>query len=78
MFGIDPQKLAQVKTLTKDITAEIRIDYKLSTVSLKLKSSNPASLPMVKSLTEQFGGSLATQLSSFFGINGKIIEAGKD
>lgn len=76
--GIDPQKLAEVQQVSKDVKAVIRVDYKEQTVQLFFSADTADAQVLVPQLLEQFSGALAQQLSSFFAIQGEIIEVGKE
>jgi len=73
----DPQQLAQAQALGQHVKAEIRVNYKDGTVRILFAPDAPGLEDFVKSLLEQFPSALATQLSSFFGIQGEIVEVGK-
>lgn len=75
--GIDPQKLAQVQAVSKDIKAVIRVDYGEDVVRLSFSSETPEGQDLIPHLLEQFSTALAQQLSSFFAIQGEIVEVGK-
>ena len=77
MPQLDPQKMAQVQQISQHIKGEITVDYKKSTILIALVTNNPEAQALVNTLLDQFSGSLATQLSSFFSIRGEIEEIGK-
>lgn len=76
--GVDPQKLAEIQTVSKDVRAEIRIDYGENAVRLFFSSETPGGQALIPQLLDQFSTALASQLSSFFAISGEIIEVGRD
>lgn len=75
--GIDPRQLAQVQEVSKHIKAEIRADYKESTVQFSLSSEVPEAQALIPNLIEQFVSALSQQLSSVFAIKGEIVEVSK-
>lgn len=75
--GIDPQQLQRVQSVSKNIKGSIRIDYKENTVLLEFKTDVDGAKQMIPNMMSQFADSLATQLSSFFAIQGEIIEINK-
>ena len=75
--GIDPQKLATVQKVSQNIRANIVINYKKNEATLGLTSADPEAAAMIPNLLDQFAGGLATQLKTFFQINGEIKEIGK-
>jgi hypothetical protein len=73
MFGgMDPAKLAQAKLIGKHVTAELHIDEKAGTFTLKLIPSDEAGKEAIGPIAKQLGMGLATQLKMFFGVTGKI------
>jgi len=77
MPGINPEQLKKVQAVSQHVSGIIRIDYGQDTVSLNLSASTPEAQQMIPALMDQFASSLATQLSAFFAIKGKIVKAGK-
>lgn len=75
---VDPQKLAEAQTLGQHVKAEIRVNYKDNIVQIAFTPDAPGMEEFVRSLLEQFPGALAAQLSSFFAIQGEIVEVGKE
>ena len=77
MPQIDPKKMAQVQQISQFIAGKITVNYKESTILIALNTDNADAQVLVNTLLDQFSGSLATQLSSFFSIKGEIEEIGK-
>ena len=77
VMGLDPKKMAVVQEVSRHINGEIRINYPTQTVEIKLFSEVPAAVEIIPSLLDQFATALAAQLSSFFAIQGTIVEVGK-
>ncbi len=77
MLGLDPAKIAAMQETSKHIKGVIRVDYKESTVSLKLSSTVPEAEVIIPDLASQLAGALAQQLQAFFAIEGEIIETNK-
>lgn len=75
--SIDPGKLAQFQELSKNIRAEITVDYPKSSVLLVMSTQDPQALQLIPKLLEQFAQGLAVQMSSFMAIQGEITEVGK-
>jgi len=78
MGQLDPNKVQQVQQISSRIKGEITVDYNENTISLKFIPQDDESAHFAKSLLPQWSEALATQLSSFFKIQGEIIEIGKD
>lgn len=76
--GIDPAQIAQMQEVSRFIKCIIRVNYKEKTVLLSFSSEELAAIELIPQLLDQFSGGLATQLSSFFAIDGEIIESGKE
>ena len=75
--GVDPQKMAQVQQLTSNIRGTILVDYSTNRVDIQFETDNAEAKKALPSFMESFSQSLAQQLSSFFAIQGKIIEKNK-
>jgi len=78
MPSINPQDLQKVQEFSKHITGEIRVDYSDCSVKLTLKTNNEQSKIIIPNLLSQFSENLATQMSSFFAIDGEIVEVNKE
>ena len=76
-MGVDPQKIAEMQKVSQHIKGVIRVDYSINTATIQLSSAIPDAAALIPQLLEQFAGSLAQQLSSFFAIKGEIIEVNK-
>ncbi len=74
---MDPQKLAEMQTVSKYIYAKIGVDYATSTVSVQLSSNVPAAVELIPELLEEFAPALAQQFATMFAIEGEIIETNK-
>lgn len=72
--GVDPRQLAQVQAVSKDIKAVIRVNYMENVMQLSLSSETSEGQAFIPQLLEQFSNALAQQLSSFFAIQGEIVE----
>ena len=75
--GVRPDQIAKVQEVSKHIKGEIKVIYKENTVYLKLSSDVDEAKKLIPGMMSQFAENLATQLSSFFAIEGEIIEVGK-
>ncbi len=75
-MGVDPQKLMQVQGTTRFIKAEIRVDISSSRISLTMESENEEARAVIPKLLNQMATALATQLSTYFAIQGEIIDVG--
>lgn len=75
--GVNPQQLAAAQQLGKLMTGTITVDYKEGTVLLEIDSVNKDAKKAIPSMIESFSRALGMQLSSFFAINGKIVEKNK-
>ena len=75
--NVRPDQIAKVQEVSKHIKGEIRVVYKENTVYLKLSSDVVEAKKLIPGMMSQFAENLATQLSSFFAIEGEIIEVGK-
>lgn len=76
-MGIDPQKMAQMQEVSRNISSVIRIDHAANTITVKMSSNEPQAIALIPSLIEQFARALAQQLSAFFAITGEIIDVNK-
>lgn len=74
---IDPTQLAAMQQKTRNIKALIKVDYPAKTLTLSLVTDDPEGIPMIPQILEQFSQQLATQLSSFMAMEGRIVEHGK-
>lgn len=77
MPPVDKQKMEEVKKTSTAISAEIRVDHEKHEISLKLTPTTPDSFNLVKRFIPNFADTMAAQLSTFFGIRGRIIDIGK-
>ncbi len=71
--GVDPEKAARVREVTKNITGVITINRKESMITLQLNTSDPNAAKAMDEFLSSFAQMLATQMQTFFGITGKII-----
>ncbi len=78
VMGIDPAKMAEMQKVSQFIKGAIRVNYKEQYVKVELTSEDTDAQALIPQLLEQFSSALAVQLSSFFAIQGEIIETGKD
>ena len=76
-MGIDPQKLARVQAVSQFIEAKVTVDFNKGSVLLELSSDNPAAVALIPEVMSQFSSALATQLHSYFAIEGEILEIAK-
>jgi len=76
-MGIDPQQLARVQEVSKNIKADIIIDYEEYSINMSLSSSDERAKAALGKLPSQLAEQLAMQLGSFFAITGHITEKGK-
>lgn len=77
MSFMNPAKLSEVQTLTKDIRGEILVDYPDDSIHLKLASANPQAQQVIPGFLEELSNSLAKQLWMVFQIGGGLEERGK-
>lgn len=75
---VDPAQLAAMQQKTRNVKALIRVDYPEKSLTLTLSTEDPEGVPMIPQILEQFSKQLATQLSSFMAMEGKIVESGKE
>jgi len=75
---INPEQLQAIQQKTHNIKALIKVDYPGRSLTLFLDTDDPEGMPMIPQILEQFSQQLATQLSSFMGMQGKIVEHGKE
>jgi len=75
---IDPRQLAVMQQRTHNIKALIKVDYLENAMTLILSTDDPEGASVIPQILEQFSQQLATQLSSFMAMEGKIIEHGKE
>jgi len=74
MGGLDPQKMGQIQAVSKDIKGVIKVDKKAGTILLTLSSETTGGMEFIPNLVTQLSQALATQLTAFFSIQGRIIE----
>jgi len=78
MFGnLDPQKVAQVQGVSKTINAEIRIHSSEHKLEILLRPTTVESATFVLKFLPNFAENIATQLNTFFGITGEIVDVSK-
>ena len=77
MPGIDPAQMAAVQKVSSKIQAEIRLIHADNEIRLKLVPSDPQSADFVSKFIPTFAENIAQQLSTFFGIQGEIIDVTK-
>lgn len=77
MPNMDPQKMKEVQAVSGQINAEIRIVHPEHELRLKFIPTSPESMNFVKKFIPSFAETIAMQLSSFFSINGEIIDVDK-
>lgn len=74
----NPQQQAQVRSISSKITAKITFDHSNSDILIALRSDDPAAQAMIPRIQDQFMTIFTSQLSSFFGIKGSIVDINKD
>ncbi len=77
MMGVDPKQMAAMQEVSKFIKGTIRVNYNDNTMQVAFSSEMPNAAALIPNLLDQFSTALAQQLSSFFSIQGEIIEVGK-
>lgn len=77
MQGIDPKQMAAMQEVSKFIKGVIRVNYNDNTMQVAFSSEVLNARALIPNLLDQFSTALAQQLSSFFAIEGQIIEVGK-
>lgn len=76
-MGVKPEQIAKVQAVSKFIKGSIRVDYRENTIQLTLSSDMENAKKLIPGMMNQFAENLAVQLSSFFAIQGEIVEVGK-
>ncbi len=71
---INPQQLAAVQAVSHHIKGKITIDYAESSVNVGLTSENEEAKALLPNLISQLAEALAIQLTSYFAIEGNIVE----
>lgn len=74
---LDPVGMAKVKKVSEKISAVITVDHAANSLNIALSSDDPDAQKLVPNLIKQFSNIFAVQLSTFFGIKGKIIDKNK-
>ncbi len=77
MMGLDPKQMAAMQEVSKFIKGVIRVNYNDNTIQIAFSSDTPSAQALIPNLMDQFTTALTTQLSSFFAIEGEIVEIGK-
>jgi len=75
--GLDQQKTAQVRQIASKVNAEIQIKHQEHEIILSLVPTTPEAQRFLEGFLPQFAEGIATQLSAFFGIKGKIVHIGR-
>lgn len=75
--NVDPEQLRQAQIVGSKINCAVRIQYDKDTIQIMFHAVEPDAKTFIVRLLEQFGLSLAEQLSTFFAIKGEILETGK-
>jgi hypothetical protein len=73
--GVDPKQLAQVQQIGRHIKGVITVDYAKNTVLLELSTTNPEAAKALPEMVKSFSRSLGQMLSTFFAVQGKLIES---
>ncbi len=74
---LNPEQLAAVQAVSHHIKGKITIDYEESSVNVALTSENEEAKALLPNLISQLAEALAIQLTSYFAIEGKIVEKNK-
>jgi hypothetical protein len=77
VMNIDPKEMAKVQQVSNKINAEIKVIYPTHEIHIKLTPTTKESTAFVERFVPQFAEMTATQLSTFFGIRGDIVDVGK-
>ncbi len=72
--GVDPKQLAQVQQIGRHIKGVVTVDYEKNTVLLQLSTNNPEAQKALPEMVKSFSRSLGQMLSTFFAVEGKLIE----
>lgn len=76
-MNLDPKEMAKVQQVSSKINAEIKVIYPTHEIRLKLTPTTKESEAFIQRFIPQFAEMTATQLSTFFGIRGDIVDVGK-
>ena len=79
MFGkLDPEKVKKVQEVTSAVTAEIRTDWKAQSITFVFAATTPEAQKFVNdNILSSFPTMFATQLKSFFNIDGEFVTVNK-
>lgn len=74
MLGVDPNQLAQIQAVTKNLKAQIVVSRnKLELTVVTAAPDVVADQSVIQQLVDSLATSLAQQLSSFFAIQGELV-----
>lgn len=68
--------MAKAREVTKEIKCVIDIDYDIKRLMVTFTTDNEKAAGMTGSLLQSLAQQLATQMQSFFGIQGEFVEHG--
>lgn len=71
---VNPEELQRVQLVTSKITGNIRILYRESKLEMVLTSTDEQAKSAIPQILKQMSEALATQMSAFMRITGRIIE----
>lgn len=77
MMPVDPAQLAKIQETSCHLKGQIDVKYKDDMLCLTLSSEEPNAKMIIPNMLDQLANGLATQLSAFFKITGKITEIDK-
>ena len=74
MKGLDKGKVAKVQEVGSKISGKITVDHLNDILTLEMDSEDPQAKLMIKNILSQFADQMASLLTMFFGIKGKIVD----
>ena len=77
VMPVNPEQLAAVQKVSHHIKGKITIDHAAPSVLVELSTNNEEAKLLLPQLIAQLGDALAVQLTSYFAIDGEIVEKNK-
>ena len=77
VMPVNPEQLKAVQAVSHHIKGKITIDHAASSVFVELSSENEEAKALLPQLIAQLGDALAVQLTSYFAIDGAIVDKNK-
>jgi hypothetical protein len=77
MKGLDKEGVAKVQAVGSQISGRITVDHLNDILTLEMSSDDPQAKLMIKNILPQFADQMASMLTMFFSIKGRIVDVNK-